>query len=237
MSTRNDVEGWIVVSVEDTGIGISAAALPHVFNAFEQGDIAGQHRYGGLGLGLAISHAIVEVHGGALRAESPGLGLGATFSISLDTVDAPAASAPAATRLPAPRRTLRLLIVEDHEATRGVLTRLLARDGHTVTATGTIHEALLAFGAARFDLVVSDLGLPDGSGLDLMRELQRRRPVPGIALSGYGMAEDVRQTEAAGFFAHLVKPVNIEQLRRLLDELGPRPEEEMSKVRKKSALQ
>ncbi len=230
VSTRNDAEGWIVVSVEDTGIGISAAALPHVFKAFEQGDIAGQHRYGGLGLGLAISHAIVQVHGGALRAESSGAGQGATFSISLGTVDAPAATTPAAARLPAQRGTLRLLIVEDHETTRTVLSRLLSRDGHTVTTAGTVHEALLAFDAARFDLVISDLGLPDGSGLDLMRELQRQRPVPGIALSGYGMEEDLRQTKAAGFFAHLVKPVNMGQLRQLLDQLGPRPEEQMQKV-------
>lgn len=234
VSTRNDVESWIVISVEDTGIGISAAALPHVFKAFEQGDIVGQHRYGGLGLGLAISHAIVEIHGGVLRAESRGVGLGATFSVSLGTVDAPTATAPAASRLPAPRRSLRLLIVEDHEATRTVLARLLSRDGHTVTAAGTVQEALLAFGAARFDLVVSDLGLPDGSGLDLMRELQRQRPVPAIALSGYGMEEDLRQTKEAGFFAHLVKPVNIEQLRELLHQLGPRPEEDTTKIGKKS---
>ncbi len=221
VSTRNGVEGGIVVSVEDTGLGISDAALPHVFKAFEQGDIAGQHRYGGLGLGLAISHAIVEVHGGALRAESRGVGLGATFTLALGTVDEPAATAPVAPGLPAPRRTLRLLIVEDHETTRTVLARLLARDGHTVTSAGTVHEALQAFGAARFDLVVSDLGLPDGSGIDLMPELQRQRPVPGIALSGYGMEEDLRQSKAAGFFAHLVKPVNIEQLRQLMDQLGP----------------
>ncbi|MBA3608454.1 MAG: response regulator, partial [Chthoniobacterales bacterium] len=187
--------------------------------------------------GLAISHAIVQVHGGALRAESSGVGLGATFSLSLGTVDASAATVPAAVPLPVPRRTLRLLIVEDHETTRTVLSRLLSRDGHTVTTAGTIHEALLAFGAARFDLVVSDLGLPDGSGLDLMQELQRQRPVPGIALSGYGMEEDLRQSKAAGFFAHLVKPVNIEQLRQLLDQLGPRPEEEMSRVLKKFAPQ
>lgn len=102
-----------------------------------------------------------------------------------------------------------------------MLARLLARDGHTVTSAGTVHEALQAFGAARFDLVVSDLGLPDGSGIDLMPELQRQRPVPGIALSGYGMEEDLRQSKAAGFFAHLVKPVNIEQLRQLMDQLGP----------------
>ena len=220
--TRNDDEGWIVISVEDTGIGIAAEALPHIFKAFEQGDIAGQHRYGGLGLGLAISQAIVEVHGGAIHADSKGAGLGATFTVTLSTVDAPAAAAPARTGHPAPVRVLRLLVVEDHEATRVVLARLLTRSGHHVTTAGSLREALTTFAAERFDAIISDLGLPDGSGLDLMREIQRQRPVPGIALSGYGMEDDLRQTKEAGFFAHLVKPVNMDQLRQLIGQLAER---------------
>ena len=119
-------------------------------------------------------------------------------------------------------RSLRLLIVEDHEATRTVLARLLTRSGHQVTTASTMHEALLAFAAERFDGVISDLGLPDGSGLDLMREIQRMRPVPAIALSGYGMEDDLRQTKEAGFFAHLVKPVNLDQLKQLLARLATR---------------
>ena len=197
-------------------------SLPKIFKAFEQGDVTGQHRYGGLGLGLAISQAIVEVHGGAIHAASEGPGRGATFTVILATLDAPAASAPANAAHPAPARALRLLIVEDHEATRVVLTRLLTRIGHVVVTVGTIHEALSAFAAERFDAVISDLGLPDGSGLDLMREIQRQRPVPAIALSGYGMENDLRQTKEAGFFAHLVKPVSIDQLRLLLLEIPAR---------------
>jgi len=220
--TRNDAEGGIVVSVEDTGVGISAEALAHIFTAFEQGDVAGQHHYGGLGLGLAISQAIVEAHGGTIQADSQGAGLGATFTVILASVDAPAATAPAHTPPSAPAPALRLLVVEDHEATRTVLSRLLTRSGHQVTMAGTVHEALLAFSAERFDAVVSDLGLPDGSGLDLMREIQRQRPVPVIALSGYGMEDDLRQTKEAGFFAHLVKPVNLDQLRQLLPQLATR---------------
>jgi len=216
VSTRNDAEGRIVVSVEDTGIGINAEALSHVFNAFEQGDIAGQHRYGGLGLGLAIAHAIVEAHGGTIRADSEGVGRGATFTVSLATVDAPANPSLANAPLAAPDRALRLLIVEDHDATRTVLTRLLTRSGHHITAVTTMSDALAAFAAERFDAVISDLGLPDGSGLDLMREIQRQRPIPAISLSGYGMEDDLRQTKEAGFFAHLVKPVNLDQLRHLL---------------------
>ncbi len=220
--TRNDAEGRILVSVEDNGVGISAEALPQIFRAFEQGDAAGQHRYGGLGLGLAISQAIVEAHGGTIQADSKGVGLGATFTVILASVEAPAELPPAITPPSAPAPALRLLVVEDHEATRTVLTRLLTRSGHQVTTASTIHEALLAFSAERFDAVVSDLGLPDGSGLDLMREIQRRRPVPGIALSGYGMEDDLRQTKEAGFTAHLVKPVNLDQLRQVLAQLATR---------------
>ncbi|MEO6738900.1 MAG: ATP-binding protein, partial [Chthoniobacteraceae bacterium] len=219
VSTSNDAGGGILVSVEDTGIGISPEGLSHIFNAFEQGDAAGQHRYGGLGLGLAISRAIVEAHDGAIRADSAGVGRGATFTVSLDTVDAPSAPLHESAPQRAPARALRLLVVEDHEATRTVLTRLLTRSGHHITAVTTVRDALAAFAAERFDAVISDLGLPDGSGLDLMREIQRQRPVPAIALSGYGMEDDLRQTKEAGFSAHLVKPVNVDQLRDLLDRI------------------
>ncbi len=225
VSTRDDAEGGLIVSVADNGIGISAEALPLIFRAFEQGDVSGLHRYGGLGLGLAISHAIVEAHGGAIRAESAGVGCGATFTVSLATVAAPAASADARSAPVPSARSLRLLVVEDHEATRTVLTRLLTRAGHAVTTAGTMQEALVSYAATPYDAVVSDLGLPDGSGLDLMREIQRIRPVPAIALSGYGMEDDVRLTREAGFFAHLVKPVNVDQLKQLLARI-PAPGEQ-----------
>ncbi len=219
VSTKNVERGGIAVTCEDTGIGISAETMPHIFRAFEQGDVAGQHRYGGLGLGLAISRAIVGVHGGTISAQSEGTGLGSKFTVTLATVDAPAPAANASSPNATPARALRLLIVEDHEATRTVLTRLLTRSGHRITAVTTMREALAAFAAERFDAVVSDLGLPDGSGLDLMREIQRQRAVPAIALSGYGMEDDLRQTKEAGFCAHLVKPVNVDQLRDLLDRI------------------
>jgi len=217
--TQNEPPGHIAISVADTGIGISPAALPHIFQAFEQGDVAGQHRYGGLGLGLAISHAIVEAHSGAIRADSAGLGCGATFTVTLETTEETAQAVGEASEAPAFSRALRLLIVDDHEPTRTVLSRLLTRSGHQVSVTASMQEARETFVAQPFDVVISDLGLPDGSGLDLMRELQRLRPVAGIALSGYGMEEDLRRTRDAGFFAHLVKPVNIEQLRQLLIQI------------------
>ena len=219
--TRNDADDRLVLTVEDHGVGISQDALPHIFRAFEQGDVVGQHRFGGLGLGLAISKAIVEAHSGDIFANSPGVGHGATFTVSLATVDAPALSTGTRAEPALPSLSLRLLIVEDHEATRTMLSRLLTRAGHQVTLAGTISEGIDAFGKATYDAVISDLGLPDGSGLDLMRELRLQRPVPGIALSGYGMEEDLRQTREAGFFAHLVKPVSIDQLRQLLANIPP----------------
>jgi signal transduction histidine kinase len=219
VTTRNDEEGWMILSVDDTGVGISAEALPRIFNAFEQGDVAGHHRYGGLGLGLAISRAIVEAHCGIIQAASAGPGRGASFTVALATIDTPAEAASGSDLAPPLTRALRLLVVEDHDATRTVLSRLLTRNGHKITTAATIQEALTAFAAEHFDVVISDLGLPDGSGLDLMRELLRQRPIFGIALSGYGMEDDVRQTKEAGYFAHLVKPVNLDQLRRLLFQL------------------
>ncbi len=217
VSTRNDAQGRILVSVEDTGVGIGIDALPHIFNAFEQGAIAGQHRYGGLGLGLAIARAIVEAHCGEIRVESPGVGHGATFTVALATVDAPAVPLRTSVLASGPKCEVRLLVVEDHEATRTVLAQVLTRGGDHVTTATTVADALTAFGAEHFDAVISDIGLPDGSGLDLMRAIQRLRPIPGIALSGYGMEEDVRRSKDAGFSAHLVKPVNLAELRLLIE--------------------
>lgn len=222
--THSDADGRIFVTVADKGLGISAEALPNIFKAFEQGDIAGQHRYGGLGLGLAISKAIMEAHGSTISVESDGLGLGATFTIALESVDAPSGTVRdtgAGTSTVSGK--LRILIVEDHETTRTVLAQLLTRRGHQVTPAGNVREALAAYGTDVFDVVISDLGLPDGSGMDLMREIQRIRPVPAIALSGYGMEDDVRATREAGFTAHLVKPVNIDQLRQLVEQLAQDP--------------
>ncbi len=220
--TRNEGPGTLKISVEDTGIGISDRALPLIFRAFEQGDVSGRHRYGGLGLGLAISQAIVEAHGGSIRAESDGPNQGAKFTVTLATSEEPAAAAVGRSEPPPSPCALRLLIVDDHEATRTVLSRLLGRAGHQVTLAATMEDALRAFEAGQFDVVISDLGLPDGSGLDLIRALQQQRPVAGIALSGYGMEDDLRRTKEAGFFAHLVKPVNIEQLRQLLFQIQTR---------------
>src|SRR3954451_3097570 len=219
----------LVVEVEDTGIGIEPDVLSGIFDAFQQGELAITRRFGGLGLGLAISKAIVELHGGNLSAASDGRGRGAKFAVRLPVGDLRAPreeerSSPAR-EVPAPRPEpeippLRILLVEDHADTAEAMADLLREMGHEVTVAGSVAGGLAAAEgqAGRLDLVLSDLGLPDGTGLDLMAELHDRYGVKGIALSGYGMEEDVRKSLEAGFDRHLTKPVNLQALQTAIQD-------------------
>jgi PAS domain S-box-containing protein len=221
--TRDGAEaGVFLAEVRDTGIGFSAEAAEKLFAPFEQGAVINDHQFGGLGLGLAIARAIVDLHGGRIEAHSDGPGSGATFRIILPNASVPAVNAPLVDK-PAEAEaeqdgSLRVLLVEDHEATRKVLTQLLTRSGHQVSAAASVAEAIAVMdGVDGFDVVVSDVGLPDGSGLDLLPQLrQRSQNLPGIALSGYGMEEDIQRSRAAGFAAHLVKPIKFQQLAQAL---------------------
>ena len=216
--TANPSPGQLVITVSDNGIGIGQETLPFVFRAFEQGDIRGMQPCSGLGLGLAISKAIVELHGGAIRAESAGRGLGAVFTVQLGTVlPFPEAQIQASQPRRFRGKSHHLLVVEDHEPTLTVLTRLLRDQGHDVMPASTVHDALTLAAEHTFDFVISDLGLPDGSGIDLMMRLSNDYGLRGIALTGYGMAEDLVKTQRAGFLAHLVKPINFDQLHRVLE--------------------
>jgi PAS domain S-box-containing protein len=218
--TANPVPGQLIVTVSDNGIGIDRQTLPFVFRAFEQGDIRGLQPCSGLGLGLSISKAIVELHGGTITAESPGPGRGAVFTVELNTVlPFPDAQIQAAQPRRSRGKSYRLLVVEDHEPTLAVLTRLLRDQGHEVMTASTVQSALALASNRRFDFVISDLGLPDGNGIDLMVQLSNDYGLRGIALTGYGMAEDVARTEQAGFLAHLVKPINFDQLHRVLEQM------------------
>jgi CheY-like chemotaxis protein len=220
--THNPDPGKLSLSVTDTGSGIDERTLPVIFRAFEQGDTgAGQSRTG-LGLGLSISKAIVELHGGTIYAASDGPGLGAQFVIEVATASPrPQSKVSAAEPRSGQRRLHRLLVVEDDEPTLHVLTGLLRRHGHDVLSAITVKDALLLAASHTFDLVISDIGLPDGNGIDLMSQLTNNYGLRGIALTGYGMAEDKAKTEQAGFLAHLVKPINFEQLNRLLEHIEP----------------
>jgi PAS domain S-box-containing protein len=212
----------LVVEIADTGIGIEPDVLETIFDAFQQGEKTITRRFGGLGLGLAISKAIIELHGGILAAESSGKGHGATFSVRLPAGELPAAaaSAQAPKGEAALNGTFRILLVEDHGDTAEAMAELLRAMGHEITVAGSVAAGLAAAErlAGRLDLVVSDLGLPDGSGLDLMQQLTGRYSVRGIALSGYGMEEDVRRSLDAGFARHLTKPINLQALHAAIQE-------------------
>jgi PAS domain S-box-containing protein len=219
----------LVVEIMDTGIGIEPDVLETIFDAFQQGEKTITRRFGGLGLGLAISKAIIELHGGALAAESSGKGHGATFSVRLPAGDLPAAAPAPREGLPraaapesgaAPAGAFHILLVEDHSDTAEAMADLLRAMGHEITVAGSVAAGLAAAErlAGHLDLVVSDLGLPDGSGLDLMQQLTGRFHVRGIALSGYGMEEDVRRSLDAGFERHLTKPINLQALHAAIQE-------------------
>lgn len=225
----NIVEGRpvLLTRVIDTGIGMTDAELQRVFEAFEQGDHATRdaHRYGGLGLGLAISRMLVELHSGNIRAESDGPGKGTTFMVELPSLATPIEDSdshedhmPAlACALPpredsTSRPTPRILLVEDHSPTRLALANLLLRRRCEVVTAPDIASARTLVRSGEFDLLISDIGLPDGNGCDLMSELRAQYGLIGIALTGYGSHEDLSRSEAAGFTAHLTKPVSMQAL-------------------------
>jgi PAS domain S-box-containing protein len=213
VDTRSSDNGRIIVAVTDTGIGMSMDEIKRIFGAFAQG----AHQFGGLGLGLAISRALVELHSGSIRAESTGKGRGATFTIELPLAkDLGKPETRAETDTGLSRRIsgkgLRILLVEDHEATRTSLMHLLMRRDYKVVPAGSLGEARGLLEKEKFNLLISDIGLPDGNGCDLMEEVHRNRHLKGIALTGYGMESDVVRSQSAGFVAHLTKPVRIELL-------------------------
>jgi two-component system CheB/CheR fusion protein len=206
-------EQQVLVEVNDSGIGIETEALPRIFNAFEQAERSITRQFGGLGLGLTISKALVEMHGGTIEAHSMGRGMGSTFRIRLP-LSAPVAGSEELSASAASRRIvrpLRILLVEDHGVTAKMLRMVLTEEGHAVETAGDVATALRLSDQNAYDLLLSDLGLPDGSGHDLMRQLrQRGHRFPGIALSGYGQEEDIQRSHEAGFVAHLTKPASRE---------------------------
>ena len=206
-------EKHVFVEVNDSGLGIEPEALLRIFDAFEQAERSVTQRFGGLGLGLAISKAIVEMHGGTIEAHSAGRDKGSTFRIRL-----PLTAPTGQTDRPAPCirpkravRSLHILLVEDHPITMQFMRKALSADGHTVESASDVATALELAGQHHFDLLISDLGLPDGSGHELMRQLRERgHKFPAIALSGYGQTEDIRLSYEVGFATHLTKPVSRE---------------------------
>jgi PAS domain S-box-containing protein len=205
-----------VVEVSDHGIGIAPEALATIFDAFEQGLTPTAPRRGGLGLGLAICRAIVAASGGTIEATSPGPGLGATFRLRVDALPAPPAALEPPRRVDVPgpfalTAPLRILLVEDDEPTCRAVAQVVRSLGHEVITADSVASAV-ALDDDRIDLVISDIGLPDGTGHDLLRLLLSRRPIKAIALSGFGLDDDIRQSRAVGFSEHLTKPVDLRTL-------------------------
>jgi nitrogen-specific signal transduction histidine kinase/ActR/RegA family two-component response regulator len=220
VSTRNSDDGKrIHACVRDTGVGIDPDVMDKIFQAFQQGGDAVTRRYGGLGLGLAIGKGIVEAHHGRITAESRGRGQGASFEVELATVPGGAEQAARPQRKRSERK-VRILLVEDHPDTARVMTTLLRGLGHEVERATSVRAAIGAARSKPFEVMISDLGLPDGNGWDLMREVRRIRPeILGIALSGYGMEHDLRRSKEAGFEHHVVKPFNFARLTHLIQEM------------------
>jgi PAS domain S-box-containing protein len=223
ISTRNNDRHQIIVEVSDSGIGIDPSLMPRIFDAFEQGGGVITSRYGGLGLGLAISKRVVDLHSGTIEARSEGPGRGATFIVTLNAMETSLLEGPVLflESEPPPAKHIQILLVEDHEDTARVLGRILRNAGFEVSHAGTVAQARTLAAGRPFDLLISDLGLPDGSGLDLMQALRDTQGMKGIALSGFGTDDDVAASVAAGFAAHLTKPVDWERLRVEIERLRP----------------
>ncbi|MFZ3374589.1 MAG: response regulator, partial [Chthoniobacterales bacterium] len=218
INTTNEAGGELRVSITDTGLGIDPDALPKIFDAFEQAD---QTRLGGLGLGLAISKALIEMHDGRIVAESGGRDQGSTFSVFFPVAEGEARQI--SSSVPSPhrfRKSVRILLVEDHEDTNRSLTNLLRRRGYHVQPATTFRAALDHAANEQFDVLVSDIGLPDGSGIDLLQKLNAARPIIGIALTGFGMESDIRQSRDVGFSHHLIKPVDLNKLDSIIQEVA-----------------
>jgi signal transduction histidine kinase/ActR/RegA family two-component response regulator len=218
----NDAQGNFTLEIEDTGIGIAPEQLDRIFDAFEQGQRSITREFGGLGLGLAISKSLVHSHGGSLEASSGGKDAGATFKIALKAIaERQVAGAPQPDSL-SQEHKLRILVVDDHDDTRRVLANLLRARGHEVLTAMDVASALEILTRKSTDVLLSDIGLPDGTGYHLMERAKVLQPLIGIALSGFGTAEDISRATESGFAHHMIKPVNIEQLQAALSRVTSR---------------
>ncbi len=219
--TSNDDDGHFQFEITDNGIGIERERLTSLFAPFEQADPSVTRQFGGLGLGLAISRRLVDLHNGTIEAQSRGRSFGATFKVTLDAVPEGAEKTGMDSHAPKkPAKSLRILLVEDHGDTRHTLSRLLTHFGHQISVADNRESALEIVASQKFDVVLCDIGLPDGSGYDVITEAKRKQAVKAVALTGFGTDEDIRRGKEAGFDFHLVKPVDFHDLRSVLDQVA-----------------
>ncbi|MBI5531334.1 MAG: response regulator [Deltaproteobacteria bacterium] len=210
VQSNNPSPELVRIDVIDSGRGLDATMAESLFKPFHQGE--GAQRFGGLGLGLSISKGLVELHGGTLAAYSEGAGLGSCFTVELNVAPSSRTMPSAPPPEQAERLSAHVLLVDDDEVTRMVTARVLELSGHRVSVARSVQEALLVASDRAFDLLVSDIGLPDGTGIELIRLLPQGQ-WKAIAVSGYGMNQDVARSLEAGFSEHLVKPVAPRALR------------------------
>jgi two-component system CheB/CheR fusion protein len=220
INTFNDDAARFHFEITDNGIGIEPQRLDSLFTPFEQADASITRQFGGLGLGLAISKHIVDLHHGTIAADSRGRSFGATFRVTLDTVPKENAKAELGSSRSKPPKSLRVLLVEDHRDTRCMLSRLLTHFGHHVLTADNVRSALDIVASEEIDVLVCDIGLPDGSGYDVVSQTRRTRLIKAVALTGFGTEEDLRRSKEAGFDFHLVKPVDFHELQIILDTLA-----------------
>jgi signal transduction histidine kinase/CheY-like chemotaxis protein len=219
--TCNDDASRFHFDITDNGIGIEHERMDLLFTPFEQADASVSRQFGGLGLGLAISKHLVHLHHGTIEADSRGRSFGATFKVTLDTLTQGDAKAELGSPIRSkPPKPLRVLLVEDHRDTRRMLSRLLTHFGHQVLTADNVRSALDIVGSGEIDVLVCDIGLPDGSGYDVISQTRRTRPIKAVALTGFGTDEDLRRSKEAGFDFHLVKPVDLHELHTILDKLA-----------------
>jgi PAS domain S-box-containing protein len=219
--TSNDQGGRFHFEITDNGIGIESDRMSLLFMPFEQADPSVTRQFGGLGLGLAICKHLVDLHNGTIEVESRGRSFGATFKITLDTTS-DAVGKPAldsGVRSQAQKR-LRILLVEDHQDTRRTLSRLLTHFGHEVLTADSVHKALNIIASGELDVLLCDIGLPDGSGYEVIAQARRKQPIKAVALTGFGTEDDLRRSKEAGFDFHLVKPIDLHELQTLLDKVA-----------------
>jgi signal transduction histidine kinase/ActR/RegA family two-component response regulator len=209
-----------VLRVEDDGAGISTELLPHVFDAFTQGEQGVERRAGGLGIGLTLVRRLTELHGGSVSAHSEGPGRGSVFVVRLPSASEPAqVTVDERPQRSMSSRTYRLLVIEDNSDARQALRMLLENDGHEVHEAADGEAGVAAALQLAPDLVLVDIGLPRLDGYAVARQLRAaNREIRLIALTGYGRDEDKARAEEVGFDAHLLKPVGIERLRVIIEE-------------------
>ena len=226
-----DGPGTAVVSVTDHGEGIDPAFLPHVFERFRQADGSSTRAHGGLGLGLAIVRSLTELHGGTVTATSEGRGRGASFAVRLprstESVEMPKRAAISSQPTSASLRGMRVLVVDDDPDAREIASAVLTNFEAEVVAVGSVGEALDRLPAARPDVLVCDIGMPERDGYSLIESV-RSLPhaeggdVPAVALTAYTRPADRSRALAAGFDEHLGKPLDVAKLVRVVASLGGR---------------